>query len=148
VWGVEDEPHTLVKTGPWSLECVSCLDCIIRGNIWGAWLAQSVEHMTLDLGVVSSSPTLGLDIIFLKKKYKGYQAHEGILNIINHERNENKNTKKYHFTSPRIAMIINKETNKQTNRQISKDVEKLDYLYIGCEMVQTLSKTIWHCLTN
>ena len=28
----------------------------------GAWLAQSEEHMTLDLGVVSSSPTLGIEI--------------------------------------------------------------------------------------
>ena len=26
----------------------------------GAWLAQSVEHVTLDLGVMSSSPTLGI----------------------------------------------------------------------------------------
>ena len=26
---------------------------------WGAWLAQLVEHVTLDLGVVSSSPMLG-----------------------------------------------------------------------------------------
>ena len=25
---------------------------------WDAWLAQSVEHVTLDLGVVSSSPML------------------------------------------------------------------------------------------
>ena len=25
----------------------------------GTWLAQSVEHVTFDLGVVSSSPTLG-----------------------------------------------------------------------------------------
>lgn len=28
----------------------------------GAWLAQSVEHATLDLGVMSLSPTLGVDI--------------------------------------------------------------------------------------
>lgn len=28
----------------------------------GAWLAQSVEHETLDLGVVSSSPTLGAEM--------------------------------------------------------------------------------------
>lgn len=25
----------------------------------GAWLAQSVEHVTLDLGVMSSSPHIG-----------------------------------------------------------------------------------------
>ena len=28
----------------------------------GAWLAQLVEHATLDLGVVSMSPTLGVEI--------------------------------------------------------------------------------------
>ena len=28
----------------------------------GAWLAQLVEHVTLDLRVVSSSPTLGLEL--------------------------------------------------------------------------------------
>jgi len=28
----------------------------------GTWLAQLVEHPTLDLGVVSPSPTLGVDI--------------------------------------------------------------------------------------
>ena len=28
----------------------------------GAWLAQSVEHMTLDLRVVSLSPRLGIEI--------------------------------------------------------------------------------------
>ena len=27
----------------------------------GAWLAQSVEYATLDLGVLSSSPTLGVE---------------------------------------------------------------------------------------
>ena len=28
----------------------------------GAWLAQSVEHVTLDLRVMCSSPTLGLEL--------------------------------------------------------------------------------------
>ena len=28
----------------------------------GTWLAQSVEHETLDLGIVSLSPTLGVEI--------------------------------------------------------------------------------------
>ena len=37
---------------------------------WGAWLAQSVKHMTLDLGVVSSSPTLGVDDLQKKKKVR------------------------------------------------------------------------------
>ena len=29
---------------------------------WGAWLAQLVEHAALDLGILSSSPTLGTEI--------------------------------------------------------------------------------------
>ena len=29
---------------------------------WGAWLAQLEEHTPLDLRVVSSSPTLGVEI--------------------------------------------------------------------------------------
>ena len=36
----------------------------------GAWLAQSVEYGTLDLGVVSLSPTLGVEVT-LKNKYIG-----------------------------------------------------------------------------
>jgi len=31
----------------------------------GTWLTQSVEHLTLDLRVVSLRPTLGAEIIFL-----------------------------------------------------------------------------------
>ena len=31
---------------------------------WGTWLAQSVEHVTLDLRVVSSCPTLGVKITY------------------------------------------------------------------------------------
>ena len=31
-------------------------------HFWGAQLPQSVEHATLDLGVVSSSPLLGGEI--------------------------------------------------------------------------------------
>ena len=36
-----------------------------------AWLAQSVEHETLNLRVVGSSPTLGVfsDRLMLEKKY-------------------------------------------------------------------------------
>ena len=33
---------------------------------WNVWLAQLVEHMTLDLRVVNSSPTLDFEIIFKK----------------------------------------------------------------------------------
>ena len=29
---------------------------------WGTWLAQLVEHWSLDLEVVSSSPMLGVEI--------------------------------------------------------------------------------------
>ena len=34
----------------------------------GAWLAQSTEHMTLNLRVMSSSPTLGVEPTKKKKK--------------------------------------------------------------------------------
>lgn len=30
---------------------------------WGAWLVHSEEHGILDLGVVGSSPILGIEII-------------------------------------------------------------------------------------
>ena len=32
--------------------------------LWGTWLAQSVEHATLDLGILSLSPMLGVEITF------------------------------------------------------------------------------------
>ena len=32
------------------------------GKYWGAWLAQSGKRETLDLGIVSSSPTLDVEI--------------------------------------------------------------------------------------
>ena len=35
-------------------------------SVWGAWLVQLVEHEILGLGVVSSSPTLGIDITLKK----------------------------------------------------------------------------------
>ena len=38
-----------------------------------AWLAQSVKHVTLDLGVVSSSPTLGMEPTKKKKNTKTNQ---------------------------------------------------------------------------
>lgn len=40
------------------------------GTRWDVWLAQSVEHLTLDLGFVSSSPTLSVQIGFKKSKGK------------------------------------------------------------------------------
>ena len=33
----------------------------IKRHFWGAWLAQSVEHATLDLRIVSLSPMLGVE---------------------------------------------------------------------------------------
>lgn len=31
-------------------------------KVWGAWLAQSDQHATLDLGVLSLSPTSGAEV--------------------------------------------------------------------------------------
>jgi len=41
-----------------------------KANHRGAWQAQSVEHLTLDLGVVSLSPRVGVEITLKKKKKK------------------------------------------------------------------------------
>ena len=41
--------------------------------MWGAWLAQLVEHATLDLRVVSSSPTLGMEPTLPPKKSDNFQ---------------------------------------------------------------------------
>ena len=50
---------------------VRTLSCVDRENhqgsfknlmAGGAWQAQSVERVTVDLGVVSSSPTLGIEV--------------------------------------------------------------------------------------
>ena len=38
-----------------------------EGRAWGAWMAPSVEHVTLDFRVVSSNPTLGVEPIKKKK---------------------------------------------------------------------------------
>ena len=34
----------------------------LKSDLGGTWLAQSVEHVTLGLGVVSLSPILGVEI--------------------------------------------------------------------------------------
>lgn len=34
----------------------------------GSWLAHSVERVTLNFGVVSSNPTLGIEITLKRKK--------------------------------------------------------------------------------
>ena len=36
-----------------------------------AWLAQPEEHATLDLRVMSPSPTLGIEAYFKREKYVG-----------------------------------------------------------------------------
>ena len=36
-------------------------------NRRGTWPAQSVKHATLDLGAMSSSPTLNMELTFFKK---------------------------------------------------------------------------------
>lgn len=43
---------------------------VTKINCRGAWLAQMAEHMTLDAGVVSSSPMLWVGFIYQKKKKK------------------------------------------------------------------------------
>ena len=37
---------------------------------WGAWLAQLEEHMTFDLEVISSNPTLNIEITKKEKTLK------------------------------------------------------------------------------
>ena len=34
----------------------------LKENYWGAWLAQLEEYTTLDLGIMSTRPTLGVEI--------------------------------------------------------------------------------------
>lgn len=46
----------------------------------GAWLAKWVEHVTLDGGVLSSNPTLGVE--FTLKKKKVYMKILGKLEIL------------------------------------------------------------------
>jgi len=42
-------------------KCLSLSYLISNGDDRGAWLAQSVEHVTLDTGVTSLNPTLGVE---------------------------------------------------------------------------------------
>ena len=46
----------------------------IKNEVGGAWQAQSIECITLDLRVVSSSPTLGVELILKKKVKKKYMC--------------------------------------------------------------------------
>lgn len=45
-----------------STDHIRHLQLLIKKLDWGAQLAQSVEHATLDLGVLSLSPTLCVEI--------------------------------------------------------------------------------------
>ena len=56
-----NEAESVIVNSACGTSINSCLE--IRTHInRGTWLAQSVEHATLDLGVVTSSPTLGVEI--------------------------------------------------------------------------------------
>ena len=56
------------------------LDNDVTHSVWpDTRLAQSVEHMTLDLGVLSSSPTLGVEITL--KKYFFFKAKKKKKNV-------------------------------------------------------------------
>ena len=48
----------VVWTTDFSMKAVLFQNAILRGG----WLAQWGEHVTLDLGVMGSSPTLGIEI--------------------------------------------------------------------------------------
>ena len=53
-------------------------------SFWGAWLAESEEHVTLDLKVLNLSPTLGVEITkknnyILKRKKSYYCLHLAVL---------------------------------------------------------------------
>ena len=44
-------------------------------DLRGAWLAQLVEHVTLDLQVVNSSPMLNIELTLKKKKCDPYDRY-------------------------------------------------------------------------
>ena len=47
----------------------------------GSWLARSVEHVTLDLRVVSSNPTLGVEITIKRQWVHGTLSKQNSLAI-------------------------------------------------------------------
>ena len=58
--------------GEWALICrmAKSVDNCFLSNVSfkitkerGLWLAQLIQHVTLDLGVISSSPMLGVEVI-------------------------------------------------------------------------------------
>lgn len=53
------------QPGPQAGDCVhSALTWSRFGGQGGAWLAQSLDHATLDVKVVSSRPTLGVGVTY------------------------------------------------------------------------------------
>ena len=59
----------LSTSGSWKFHSYITQQILINGILcakhyaeWGACLAELVEHVTLDLGVVSSNPVLGIEI--------------------------------------------------------------------------------------
>ena len=56
---------------------------------WGAWLAQLVQHMPLDLRVVSLSPMVGVEITGGKKR-KEMRGKKLLMNSTKEERNKEK----------------------------------------------------------
>ena len=55
-----NEAESVIVNSAWGTSN-SCLEIRTHVNR-GTWLAQSVEHATLDLGVVTLSPTFGVEI--------------------------------------------------------------------------------------
>lgn len=57
------------------------MDLEIKEDLGGAWLAQTLEHATLDLRIMGSSPTLGIELTLnksggvLRKKNEIYSCN-------------------------------------------------------------------------
>ena len=66
-----------------SYEVALWLTQIKKYDCWGAWPAQFVEHLTLDLGVMSLNPTLGVEttFFFLRFIYLLERAHEPVIGV-------------------------------------------------------------------
>lgn len=48
------------------------MDLEIKKDLGGAWLAQTLEHTTLGLRIMGSSPTLGIELPLNKSGGGGY----------------------------------------------------------------------------